>query len=530
MSRNLTHFCLLILISLLPGMAESADNVKILRRGNGVEPESLDPHRARAVETLNIMRDLYEGLTRHAVDGSIVPGVAQSWNLSDNGKRYTFTMRDEARWSNGEPVTAGDFVFALRRAINPTTASPYAKVLDIIENAKSILAGEAKPESLGVRVSESGQLIIRLDSPAAHLLQVLALPIAFPVHENTMARVGSRFARPEHSVTNGAYQLEAWQVHGYIRLKKNPHYWNHDEVPIDTVLYYPVADENAELSRFRAGELDLTFTLPARRVAWARDNLAQALHLTPYLGTYFYGFNLTRPPFKDQPGLRRALSLAIDRKVLTEKVLNTGDVPAWSWVPPGISGYQSARLEYADWDLTKKLAEAQKLYTAAGYSPDNPLQLELRFNTGDNHRRIALAIAAMWRQKLGIETTLINEEWKVFIQNRRQQQITQVYRSSWIGDYNDPWTFAEVMHSKHGINDFGYNSNDYNNLLKIAAMQTDSTKRNSILQRAEAKMLNEHPVIPLFFYVSKHLVSPRVGGWVDNPLDVHLSQYLYLKD
>ena len=219
----------------------------------------------------------------------------------------------------------------------------------------------------------------------------------------------------------------------------------------------------------------------------------------------------------------------IDRQILVEKVLNSGDVAAWGWIPPGMNGYQPARLDYARWDKNRRLAEARKLYAAAGYGVAKPLQLELRFNSGDNHRRIALAIAAMWKQHLGIETTLLNEEWKVFIQNRRQQQVTQVYRSSWIGDYNDPWTFAEVMHSEHGINDFGYDNVAYNNLLQTAAMQTDASERNRILHNAEMKMLNDHPIIPLLFYVSKHLVNPRVGGWVDNPLDVHLSQYLYFE-
>ncbi|MCZ6515906.1 MAG: peptide ABC transporter substrate-binding protein, partial [Gammaproteobacteria bacterium] len=384
MFRNFAS--LLLLLALGSSAVTAEDGRKILRRGNGVEPESLDPHRTRGVETQNIMRDLYEGLTKHAADGSIAPGVARSWQVSDDGLLYTFVLRNDAKWSDGTPVTVHDFVFGLRRALQPATASPYAKVLDVIENAKAIVAGRAEPETLGVRADSAGRLLIQLDMPAAHLPQLLALPVAFPVNRDSLAKASERFSRPENSVTNGAYLLASWRVHGHLELKKNPHYWNRNGVAIDTVIYYPLNDENAELSRFRAGELDLTFTLPARRVAWARREQATALHLVPYLGTYFYGFNLTRPPFKDRPGLRRALSMVIDRQVLAEKIMNSGDVAAWSWIPPGISGYQSARLDYADWNHDKRLAAARKLYVAAGYGPENPLQLELRFNTGDNHR------------------------------------------------------------------------------------------------------------------------------------------------
>lgn len=502
----------------------------VLRRGNYLEPESLDPHRARGAEAANVLRDLYEGLTREGPDGKILPGVAKRWEISADGKRYTFHIRENARWSNGEPLTAKDFVAGLRRSIAPESGSPYAQSLAIIENARAVLAGDAPVTALGVTAIDDRTLEIRLASPAPYLLALLSHHSSYPVHQPSLAEHGERFTRPGNLISNGAYTLDDWQVNAHIRLKRNPHYWDADAVRIETVYYLPIEDEEAEFNRFRAGELDTTQTIPVRRFDWLREEMPDALRIAPYLSTYFYGLNLTKPPFKDAPGLRRALSLVIDRKLIAEKVLGRGELPAWTLTPPGIESYESPVPDYASWPMKKRIAEAQRLYREAGYSKDKPLTVELRFNTGDTHKHVAIAVASLWKRHLGVETELVHEEWRVFLQNRRQRDVTQVFRAGWVGDYNDPQTFLQLLHSESGVNDYGYSNPEYDALLRAAAATADPVKRMDILQRAEAMLLAGHPVLPLYVYVSKHLVQPRVGGWQDNLLDHHASRDLWLRD
>lgn len=503
---------------------------QVLKRGNYLEPESLDPHRARGAEAANILRDLFEGLTREARDGRLLPGAAQRWQVSPDGKVYTFTLRDDARWSNGERVTADHFVDGLRRSLAPETASPYGKSLTIIENANEVLAGEKPPAALGVTAKSAEILEIRLHSPAPYLLSLLSHHSTYPVHMETVLEHGDRFTRPGNLVSNGAYALQEWQVNTHVRLDKNPHYWDANAVRIDTVYYYPIDDEEAEFNRFRAGELDVTQSIPIRRYEWLRKHYPEALRVAPYLSTYFYGFNLRQPPFKDAPGLRRALALVVDRELLAEKILGRGELPAWSLTPPGINGYTSPRPDYADWPMQQRVAEAQRLYREAGYSPERPLNVELRFNTGDTHKHVAIAVASMWKQHLGVQTELVHEEWRVFLQKRRQGELTQIFRAGWVADYNDPHTFLQLLHSGSNVNDYGYSNEQYDQLLQQAATTSDTQQRSQLLRHAETLMLADDPLLPLYVYVSKHLVSPRVGGWQDNPLDHHATRDLYIEN
>ena len=273
------------------------------------------------------------------------------------------------------------------------------------------------------------------------------------MHRASVEAYGGQFSRPGKMVSNGAYVLKEWVVQSHIKLERNPNYWDNDDTIIDTVYYYPIEDQSTELKRYRAGEIDRTEEVPSQQIKWIRKNLADELQISPYLGSYYFGFNLTRPPFKDNLKLRRALSMAINREIITDKVIARGEKPLYSWVPPGISGYKAARFDYADWSQKKRVEEARRLYKEAGYSLSNPLTVEIRYNTSENHKKLAIAIAAMWKQTLGVKTRLVNEEWKVFLENRKQKQVTQVFRAGWIGDYNDPYNFMEILHSKHGLND-----------------------------------------------------------------------------
>lgn len=506
---------------------ELADE-QVLHRGNFLEPETLDPHRARGAEASNILRDLYEGLTREGPAGNILPGVAQSWDIENDGLRYIFHLRESARWSNGDPVTAEDFVAGIQRTINPANGSAYADSLRIIKGAKDILSGEKEPGTLAVTAAGPHELVIELATPAPYLLGMLTHHSMYPIHRASLAEHGERFTRPGNLVGNGAFKLAKWRVNSHIRLQKNEHYWDKDAVRLTEVYYYPIDDEEAEYNRFRAGGLDVTQTIPVRRYAQLREDHPDALRIAPYLSTYYYGFNLSKPPFKDAPGLRRALSMVVNRGIIAEKVMGVGELPAWSLSPPGISNYQAPQLEYADWPMEKRLAEARELYAAAGYSADNPLEVEIRHNTGDNHRRVAIAIATMWRQALGVEATIVNEEWRVFIQTRRQREETEVYRAGWVGDYNDPYTFLQTLMSGNAVNDTTYSNPDYDAAVSRAAAIVDTEARMQAMRDAESILLADHPILPLYVYVSKHLVAPYVGGWQDNVMDHHASRDLYI--
>jgi oligopeptide transport system substrate-binding protein len=497
-----------------------------LRIGNGNEPETLDPQRVEGVSASNIARDLYEGLTALSSHGEVVAGAAERVDVSVDGLEYRFHLRSQARWSNGDPLGAEDFVAGLRRSVDPATASAYAQMLAPIEAATEVIAGARPPTQLGVQALDARTVLIRLRAPTPYFLGLLSHPSTFPIHRPSLQRWGRDFARPGRLISNGAYRLESWTPQSSIRLKRNRYYWNDAQTTIDTVVYQPSEDSNAELKRYRADELDVTYEIPLQQAPWLRQHYGRDLHVAGYLGTYFYGFNCSRPPFKDNPKLRRALSLAVDRQVIVDKVMNGLALPAYSLLPPGLSGYVPQRPDWADWSRERRLAEARRLYAEAGYSAQRPLEAELRYNTHEDHRRIATVVAAMWKQWLGVRTRLLNEEFKVFIQNRNLRKITQLFRAVWIADYDDPTAFTDILHSSHGQNDMAYSNPDYDSLLSLAAAEADSERRRQHLAQAEQLLLRDQPLLPIYTYTSKHLVKPWVQGWQDNPLDIHYSKDL----
>ena len=510
------------------GPGADAPAVEVLNRGLPTDPESIDPHKARSTQAAEVLRDIGEGLMSYSATAELVGGVAEYWEMSEDGLSYTFKLRDSARWSNGDPVTAEDFVFSLRRLVDPQTAAFYAQAVEAITNAADIVAGERSPEELGVSAVDSTTLVITLEQPTPYMLSLLTHPSTFPVHPASVAQHGDDFTRPENLVSNGAYKLLTWEPASVLRLRRNEQYWNNAATSIDAVDYHVVTQEMAELNRYRAGEIDITGSVAADSFDSVRQQLGDQLHVAPYLGIYFYGFNLTKPPFKDNPELRQALSMAIDRETLVEKVIGRGEFPAYSWVPPGIDNYEPIRFSYADMTQDERNATARRLYREAGFSDENPAQIEIRYNTSDIQQRIALAIQSMWAEALGVETTLVNEEFQVLLANMREANITQVFRSSWIGDYNDAHTFLSIMQSDNPANMPRWSNEQFDQRMRDAAAQTDLHKRRLYLEEAERVLLHEHPAIPLYFYVSKHLVSPRVQGWGDNILDYHYSQHLSL--
>lgn len=519
-------WCSLLIFSLVTSGSAAAQELQVLHRGNGAEVQTLDPHLAEGVPASNILDDLYEGLVTGGTGGEFSPGVAESWEILDDGKRYLFYLRKNARWSNGDSLTADDFVYSFRRILDPATASSISQFLAPIAGAAAVMRGEAPPDTLAVRALQPHLLEIRLHAPTPHFLILLRERFGFPVHRQTVEQYGDHFSRPGKLVSNGAYTLSEWVVQSHIMLQKNPYYWDVEGTAIDQVYFYPIEDQNSELNRYRAGELDYTYEIPNKKFRWVRQNLQDELKIHPYMGIYYYGFNLTRPPFKGNRILRQALSLAIDRNVITDKITGTGERPAYSWVPDVFSSYSSQSLAYKDLSRKEQIAMARRLYEEAGYSKANPLELELRYNTSENHKKIAIAIAAMWKQVLGVKTRLVNEEWKVFLKNRNQKKLTQIFRAGFIGYY--PYAYLELLHSSHQMNDMGYSDATFDNLLQKATLETDTEERTRLMQQAEKMILDEQALIPVFSYVSKHLLKPHVGGYVPNPEDKMYTKDLFL--
>ncbi|MGH8446852.1 MAG: peptide ABC transporter substrate-binding protein, partial [Solimonas sp.] len=514
------------LLLLCCGVAAAAEPV--LRIGNGPEPESLDPQRVSSVSALNVVRDLYEGLTRIDADGRVLPAAAQGWEVADGGRRYTFELRPGLRWSNGEALTVDDFVAGLRRLVDPRTGAPFAQLLSPVVNADAIVAGHAVPERLAAWALSPTRLQILLKAPTPYFPSLLAHPASFPLHRPSLRQYGREFARPGRMVSNGAYALEEWIVQAQIGLVRNRHYWDDAHTQIGRVRYLPFDDVASELKRYRAGELDVTSEIPLVQAPQLRERYGNLLHVSTYLGNYFYGINMQRPPLGDSLPLRRALALAIDRELIVAKVMNGLAEPAYGWVPPGVSGHEAQSVEWAGWPMAQRLAEARHLYAEAGYSAGHPLQVELRYNTHDDHKRIATVVAAMWKQALGVQTRLINEENKVFLAKRRLRKETQLFRAAWMGDYDDASTFLDVLASGNGRNDMGWHDTAYDALLAQAAAEADPARRGALLAEAERRALQALPVIPIYWYVSKHLLSPRLRGWRDNLLDYHYSKDLSL--
>jgi oligopeptide transport system substrate-binding protein len=503
----------------------------MLNRGSFTEPESLDFQKARTIQAGDVQRDLGEGLTGYTASGELQLSGAERVELSDDGLVYTFWLRTDSKWSNGEKVTAEDFAYSFRRLVAPETAAFYAsQSLGDVVNAQAIIAGKRRPQSLGVVVVDEYQLQITLNKPVSYFQRLLTHPSTFPVHRESVELHGNAHAQPGNLVSNGAYKLYAWEVGSYIELVRNEHYRDNAGTSIDRVRHHITAEGMNEISRYRAGELDITAGVPSALFAQMKKERPDELRVSPYLAVYFYAFNLTKRPFRDNPKLRQALSMAVDRETLTEQVIGRGEVAAYGWVPPGIENYEPRQFLYAKLSKTERHAKARQLFNEAGFDDENPLTIQLRYNTSAGHKRVATAIQSMWQDVLGVRTTLVNEEFQVLLENIRAQEITEVFLSGWTGDYDDANAFLSIMESDNPTNMTGFDNKDYDSLMQRAAKQVDLQARRYYLEEAETILLAEHPVMPLYFFVNKNMVSPCVLGWQDNVLNHHYSQHLSLKD
>jgi oligopeptide transport system substrate-binding protein len=502
-------------------------DVSTLNRGLSGEPESLDPHRSASNQAIAVLRDIGEGLISFAADGTLEAGVADRWEESSDSLTFTFHLRPEARWSNGSKVLASDFEFAFQRLVDPQTAAPYAGFVSAIRNANEIVRGELPKDKLGVVAIGPLTLQIRLHTPTPHFLQLLAHPSTFPINEVAYRSIGEKIFTPGNYVSNGAYTLIGWTVGSSISLRRNKLFWDNESTYIEKVVYHFV-NQNIEFDRYRAGELDITANVPESIFSNVSKDRPSELRVSPYLGIYYFGFNLSKAPFSENQKLRQALSLAIDRQIIVDKITGRGEIPAYSWVPPGVNLYTQQESEFAILGKTDREEMARQLFVEAGFGPGTEFEFELRYNTFDGHKRIALAVQGMWRSVLGIEVNLVNEEFKVFIDSVRSKNKTEVFRLSWTGDYNDALSFLQIMKSDNPSNLTGYSNTEFDQFVALAEREPNPVLRKSQLEKAERIAMADYPVIPLYFYVSKHLVSPSIVGWENNVMDVHLSKHLSL--
>ncbi|MFP4208586.1 MAG: peptide ABC transporter substrate-binding protein [Wenzhouxiangella sp.] len=502
------------LIVLLAGWLVSGQ-AATLHRGLGPEPDALDLHLAQSLAALNVLRDLHEGLITLDADGRLIAGVARSWTTSDDGRSWTFEIDPAARWSDGSAITADDFVAGWQRALRPETAAPMAGLLDPVAGASAVRQGLAKVDTLGIRSDGPDRLVVELDRPTPWFAELLTHPLTYPWPGQDSGRYSGPFVLVER--IPGAR----------IRLRANPRFRRADAVALDEVVWHVIEEPSVELARYRAGQLHITETIPPGRLAWMREQFGDELRIAPYLGTFFLAFNVARAPFADAPDLRRALSLVIDRRLLTERVLGAGELPAWGLIPPGMPGWEEAAAGPSQ-SLETRIAEARELYRRAGFDERRPLRTELRFNTSLTHRRLAVAIAAMWKQHLGVETRLVNEEWKVFVANRRHGRITEIVRGGWIADWRDAGNFLQLFQTGSPLNYAFFSDPGFDDDMDRAG-RSSGAARLQWLRRAEDRLLDQAVVIPLYYYVSRHLVKPEVGGFKDNAMDIHLSRWLSLQ-
>lgn len=513
--------------------AESPDGVplkpgvQVLKRGNGAEPLTLDPHRAVSLPALNILRDLFEGLVGTAPDGTAVPGVAASWETAADGLSWRFALRENARWSNGELVTAEDFVAGLRRALDPATESDAAGLLAPILNARAVMTRRMAPEELGVEALDERTLLIRLAAPTPWLLELLTHPVSSPLYRPGFEQHGEEYPRPGRMVSNGPFHLTEWQPGQQVMLSRNHNYWDRPNVAIDQVIYYPIENQDVELERYQAGNLHWTADVPHHQLGWVRRKLASELTITPRLAVIWLGLNVTRPPFAADPGLRRALAMALDRELIVRSVTGAGEMPAYSWVPP-MTAYDAQTPSWAEQARSEQLENARSLYAAAGFSARSPLEMELLYPGGLNNRRLAIAIAAMWRETLGVQTRLREEPFGEFLVSRGDLGTTMAFRSGWAADYLDPFSFAGMFDSETGASDTGWRNVEYDELLQASMQARNPRRRLALLAEAERLLLEEQPIIPLYFDVRRRLVKPEVRGWAPNPMDLHPSRHFYL--
>ncbi|WP_111640854.1 peptide ABC transporter substrate-binding protein [Marinimicrobium alkaliphilum] len=522
-------FCVLSTLVVL-GLAACSDDQKtpvelgneqqILHMGNGDEPSDVDPHTTTGIPERNIQVALFEGLVGKDPETlDIVPAAAESWEVSEDGLTYRFQLRENARWSNGDPLTAEDFVWSWRRALLPALGNQYAYSLYSVRNAEAFNRGELDDFSeVGVSALGERELKVELTRPVPYFLELLDHHSMYPVHRATIEahgredQRGSRWSRPENFVGNGPFVLKRWVPNQVVVVARNPGYWDAESVHLNEIHFHPVQQPSTEERMYRAGQLHITNTLPEELIPRYRGQDHPALRSFPFYATYYYEFNTQKPPL-DDVRVRQALAYSLNREQITDQLLQGGQTPAFHMTPPGAAGYEAeARVPYDP-------GRARALLAEAGYpGGQNFPSLTLLYNTMESHQRIAVVIQQMWKRELGIDINLRNQDWRVFLASKRSGEH-DIARAGWVGDYYDPNTFLDLFVADGGNNDTGWSHARYDELIARAANADDEQQRLNYFQEAEAILMEEVPIIPIYFYYRNHLVAPSVQGWHSNAMD-----------
>ncbi len=509
--------------------SDRAADAGILLIGNGSEPKGLDPQLQTGVPERRIINALMEGLVSGDPTDDLTsrPGVAESWSANDDFTVWTFNLRDNARWTNGDPVTAQDFVYSWQRILSPELGAQYAEMLYVIENGEQFQKGELKDfGKVGVKALDNRTLQVRLAGPTPHFLSMLQHYSFFPVNPRVVEKFGgmtdrqSSWSTLENFVGNGAFKLKTWDTNQLIEVVKNPDYWDADQVKLNAIRFYPIDNIGTEETMFRNGRLHVTEAVNPDKIPFFREAMPEQLSITPYLGVYYYEVNVTRQPF-DDPRVRRALALAIDKQLLVDKVTQGGQAPATGFVPQGISGYQSSdRIQYDP-------ALARKLLAEAGYPGGKGFpKAEILINTSESHRKIAQAVQAMWRKVLNIDVGIYNQDWKVYLDSRTQLNY-DIARAGWIGDYVYPMTFLDLFTTGNGNNRTGWSNPRFDALIGQARVAKTENQRMALMQQSETLLLDDLPVIPIYWYTRVVLKDPRLQGWGPKLLDDHPYKYVW---
>lgn len=510
---------------------EIGNEQQLLHVNIGGEPADLDPHITVGVPENQIMRALFEGLTNKDPETlAIVPGVAESWHVSEDGLVYTFTLRPTARWSNGDEITAEDFAWSWQRALLPTLGNQYAYSYFAIKNAEQFNKGEiADFAQVGVRVLDKHTLQVELNNPTPYFLEQLAFKSMYPVHRATIEKFGSmdqrgtQWTRPGNFVGNGGFLLKSWAPNQVLVAQKNPMYWDAQRVRLNEIHFYPIQQAATDERMYRAGQLHIVNTLPPEKEAAYREAQDPAFRSFPVFSTYFYRLNTTRPPLNDVR-VRKALAAAINRTLLTENVLRGGQLPAYTLTPPNSAGAYVPEAK-----ISEDVGLARQWLAEAGY-PDGKgfPTLTVIYNTLEQHQTIAVVIQQMWKEALNIDVNIRNEDWKVFLSSVRLKNF-DIARAGWGGDYNDPNSFLDIHVTDGGNNGTGWSNPRYDELIKLAAVAKTQKERFAYFQEAEAILVDEMPVIPLYTNVRNRLVHPSVKNWYNNILDDYYFNDVYLE-
>ncbi len=513
----------------LISLGSAASAAIVLNRGNDMDPSTLDQQLTTTVQEDRVLKDLYEGLVAQDSHGRAVPGAATSWEISPDGLTYTFHMRDNAKWSNGDPVTAGDFEFSFRRLMDPKTAAGYASVFYSIKNSEQIATGHMSVDQLGVKALDDKTLQITLNAPTPYFIELLTHNTGFPVNPKAVKEFGSKFSQPGHMVSNGAYELVSFNPNDKIVMKKNPYYWDAEHVQIDQVNWIPFQDRSSCMRRFEAKEVDICSDVAAEQMDYVKQNLGKWFHQAPLLGIYYIDIKGEPSSKLRDPRVRQAIGMTIDRDFLAQEVWRGTMLPASSMVPPGINNYvkDGPQLSYAKEDILDREDKAKKLLADAGVIPGS-LSIVLRYSTSENHKNTMAAIADMLKD-IGINATLDEVDGTTYFNYLEQKGMFDIARDGWVGDYNDPNSFLSLFTSDSYFNYAQWSNKDYDALMMKSAITADLGERAKILTNAEKILLQDGAAIPLLYYSSTALVADKVKGYDDNLMNSHATHWLSIK-